>query len=141
MIRETTLPVRKGVALLTALIILGAVSVILTTVAVQVFAQRQMARQRERQLQAQWLARAGVEQAAARLLEKPEVFSEESKDLPPEIKRRIVVEKLGEREFLITAEVQVGLDAELPVVRSASARFERSESNGVVRLQARPGSE
>lgn len=110
---------RRGAAIVMTLAVIGVVTVVLAVIAVQVFSQRMGARQRHNQLQAQWLARAGVEWAASRLLEKSDAFKEEHAGLVPDSKLRIVVEKTADGSFQVTAEAEVGLE-ELPVVTRTS---------------------
>ena len=127
---------RPGVAIVTAIVVISVVTIILAVIAVQVFSQRMAARQRHNQLQAQWLARTGVEWAAARLLEKPDPFSEDQSGLVSDSRLHIVVEKTDDGNFLVTAEAEVGLEERPIVVRMANARFHRTEVDGVVRVQA-----
>jgi hypothetical protein len=129
---------RKGVALVMALVVMAALAVVLSVVTLQIVSQRQLVRQRQRQLQAEWLARAGVELAAARLLEKPAGFVEETAELLPDTKVRIVVEKLDQDSYTVSVEAEVGPAEDAVVVRTASARFRRTDSDGVIRLQAVP---
>jgi type II secretory pathway component PulK len=121
-------------ALVVALVTLAALSVIISGVAVQLFAQRQSLTQRHNQLQATWLARAGVELAAARLLDKPAPFSEDNQELLAKASVRIVVEKEGPEVYSVRAEAKVGPPDRL-VVRTAQARFRRMTSGGIVRLE------
>jgi type II secretory pathway pseudopilin PulG len=127
---------RAGMAIIAALVVMATLTILLTVVAMQIVAQRQTLRQRQRQLQAEWLARAGVEIAVTRLLENPAGFSEEKNDLLPDAKVRIVVEKSAPDVYSITADAAVGQKDELPVLRSANARFRRTDSGGAIRLQA-----
>jgi hypothetical protein len=129
---------RKGLALVTALVVMAALAVILAVVGAQIVAQRQTVNQRHRQLEAQWLARAGVELAAARLLEKPDAFTKENLQLVSNSKVRIVIEKLAQDLYAITAEAEVGPADEPTVIRTATGLFRRTDSDGVVRLQALP---
>ncbi|MCI0462551.1 MAG: hypothetical protein L0Z62_36845 [Gemmataceae bacterium] len=125
---------RKGMALVVALVALAALSMMLSGVAVQLFAQRQSLAQRHYQLQARWLASAGVELAAARLLDKPAAFSEDNQELLAKASVRIVVEKAGPEVYSVTAEAKVG-PQDRWVVRTAQARFRRTTSGGTVRLE------
>jgi type II secretory pathway component PulK len=125
---------RKGFALITALVVMAVLAIVLTVVTVQIVAQHNLLRHRERQLQADWLARAGVELAAARLLDSPKEFSEERSDLAPAGKVKIEVKKTAEI-FVASAEAEVALPGEKAVIRSAAARFRRSDTGGVIRLQ------
>lgn len=125
---------RKGVALITALVVMAVLAIVLAVVTVQVVAQHNLLRQRERQLQADWLARAGVELAAARLLDSPKEFSEERRDLAAAGKVKIEVKKAGEI-FVVSAEADAALPEEKPVIRTAGSRFRRTDQGGVIRLQ------
>lgn len=125
---------RTGVALIVAIVAMAILSVILTVVTLQIVSQRQVVRQRHRQLQAEWLARAGVESAAARLLDSPAAFSDDKQELLPDTKVRIVVEKSATDIYVVAVEAQVGLEG-APVLRTTSARFRRTDSDGTVRLE------
>lgn len=126
---------RFAFALIATLVVLAALSVILGVITMQVFAQRKMLRQREQQLQADALARSGIEIAAARLLEKPVTFREEYKDLLPNETVKLTVEKEDD-VFVVRAEATIELREERPVSRSAQARYRREELRGTVRLYA-----
>lgn len=128
---------RFAFALIATLVVLAALSVILGVITMQVFAQRKMLRQREQQLQADALARSGIEIAAARLLEKPETFRDENKDLLPNATVKITVEKADD-VFVVRAEAAIELRDERPVRRSAQARYRREELHGKVHLYALP---
>jgi type II secretory pathway component PulK len=124
---------RKGLALVVALAALAALTTILSVVTLQLLAARQALGRRHHQLQADWLARAGLEQAAARLLESPAAFTEDNRELVPDARVHIVVEKVGADLYAVTAEAEVSLHAR-KVVRTAHARFRRTASGSAVRL-------
>src|SRR5918911_63539 len=84
---------RRGVALLAALVTLSLVSVVLVAVSWQITANRRLAERRQHQLQADWLARAGVELAVGRLLADPDKYTGESVELLPRSQVRIQVQK------------------------------------------------
>jgi hypothetical protein len=128
---------RKGIAVVMALVVMATLAIILSVVTMQIVSQRQMIHQRHRQLQADWLARAGVELAASRLLNNASAFSEEKQDLLPDATVRIVVEKAGEDLYAVTVEAELGAKEEALMVRTASRRFRRTDNGGVV-LQAIP---
>ncbi len=130
---------RKGVALIMALVAMALVTIVMTTLVAQIVAQRRLVQQRQRGLQAEWLARAGVELAAARLLDAPTAFSDDKQELLPDTKLKIVVEKSGADSFVVAVEAQVGLQDGPAVFRESSARFRRSEKGGAVRLEAVAG--
>lgn len=127
---------RNGVALITVLVILAVLAIVLAVISAQIFAQHNLLRTRERQLQAQWLARAGVEWAAARLLDDPREFQAELTDLAPGGVVKVDVKKTGAGVFTVSADAAVALPDEKPVLRSASAQFRRTESKGEIRLQS-----
>jgi Tfp pilus assembly protein PilX len=127
---------RQGVALVLAMVVMAVLTVVLSVMAVQVVSQRQMVRQRHKQLQADWLARAGVELAAARLLQNPGGFNEVRNELVPDAILRVHVEKTDGDEYLVTADATVSAEEGSPVERTASARFRRIERDGVVHLEA-----
>ena len=136
MTRSTHVAPRKGMALIAALVAMAILSVILTVVTMQVVAQRQMIIQRHRQLQADWLVRAGIESVAARLLESPAGFRDDKQELAPDAKVRILVEKAAAELYTVTIEAEVGVTDGPLVARTGMRHFRRTESGGVVRLQA-----
>ena len=127
---------RNGMILLTALMTMAVLAVVLTVITAQVVAQRQMLRQRERRLQAEWAARAGIEHAIARLIETPKEFSEENRDLVPDSKVKIEVSKAG-NVFVIRADADVGLPDEKTLVRTATARYRRGKDGKMTRVEAK----
>lgn len=131
---------RKGMALIFALAVLAAVSTVVATLAVQIVSQRAALERRQHQLQAEWLARAGVELAVSRLLEKPAEFKEEKSALIEGGKVRVTVEKSGADLYSVTAEAEMTLPSGVVVVRGAAARYRRTERDGATRLEAVPAS-
>ena len=129
---------RKGASLLMALVVMAVLSVLLTVVTVQVMSRRQQVRQRQRQLQAEWLARAGVELAVGRLLDNPAVFTEENRDLLPEAKVRITLEKSAKEIYTISSEAELTPKDESPVARTMRGHYRRTDSGGVIRMLAVP---
>ena len=125
---------RGGSALLMVVVVMGVLTVILSVVTMQVVAQHNLVRQRQRQLQADWLVRSGIEFAAARLLESPAPFSDDKAELAPDSKLRVVVEKADADWYNVTVEARVSVTDGRPVARTGSARFRRTDKDGVVRL-------
>lgn len=125
---------RKGIALLMTIVAMAVITIILSVITAQILAQRQMVRQRHRQLQTEWLARAGVEFGAARLLENPTAFVDDKQELTPDSKLRIAVERAEADSFVVTSEAQVGLADGPVVVRTTTKRYRRSDNAGLIRL-------
>jgi hypothetical protein len=121
-----------------ALVVMATLTTILALVTAQLFTERQQSTRRQHQLQADWLARAGVELAAARLLEKPAAFTEEIRDLVHDGHVRIVVEKTDADGYAVTVEAEVGREQGVPVARTVTARFRRTAQGDTARLQAVP---
>lgn len=138
MIRYPNHAARKGMALITALVVMAVLAIILSVVTMQVVSQRRTIQQRTRQMQADWLARAGVELAVARLLESPVAFMDDKQQLQPDAKLRITVEKSGADLFTVTAAATVGAKDEPLVARTASGLFRRTDKGGVVRIEPVP---
>jgi type II secretory pathway component PulK len=127
---------RRGAVLITAVMVMAVVSVVLALVTAQVIAQRNTLRMRERRLQAEWLARAGIELGAARLLEGPKEFSEENREIVPDGTVKIEVKKAADDIFDVSARAEVALPDETPVVRTCTAQFRRAGDGKLVRVEA-----
>lgn len=96
--QSTSLAVRRGVAAVWMLVVLAVLSAALAATAWQHVASRQLLDRRHHQLQAAWLARAGVELAAARLLADPDAYAGEAIAVIPASQVRITVR--DESKFL-----------------------------------------
>ena len=129
---------RRAAALIMALVAMAIITVVLTTITAQIVSQRQSVRHRQRQLQAEWLTRAGAEWAAAQLLQKPEAFTEEQQQFVPDSKTRIAVEKSADGTFRVTVDASVGMSEGRPVARTVTTTFRRAEKEGTVRLDTMP---
>jgi hypothetical protein len=126
---------RPGVAIIMALVLMAVLAVVLTAVTWQVVSQRRLLRTRERELQAVWVARAGLEIAAGRLLDSPVPFPEENY-IMPDAKVHIVVEKKGDELYAVSATVELGTqDDPLPVARNLNTHLRRIDKNGAVTVQ------
>jgi hypothetical protein len=93
-------------------------------------------RLRHDQFQAEWLARAGVELAAAKLLTGPAAFTLEKQDLMPDSKVRVVVEEAGDDIYSVAVDAEMRPPDGTPAARLATARFRRVVKGGIVRLEA-----
>jgi type II secretory pathway component PulK len=126
---------RRGAALLATLITLGVVSAFMVAITWQIVANRRVLDQRHDRLQAELLAQAGVELAAAHLLSDAAYRGATTEALPL-AKIKISVERLKEREdtYVITSEARYPADAPAPVVRKQTRQFRRVMEGDKVRL-------
>ena len=88
---------RSGLALLWALIVLTVLGATTAAACWQFAAARRALEARQNRLQALWLARSGVEIAAARLLTDPDGYTGELVEPIPEAQVRITVQKDPDR--------------------------------------------
>jgi hypothetical protein len=138
MTREPTTPQtapRRGAALVVAVIILALVALLLTAIAWQVRANRRHGDRREHQLQADWLARSGVELAAARLLDDPAGYRGEAVEPIPQGRVRIEVQEEPDGSFDITSEASYPADDRAVVVRTSTRHVRRITDGDRVRLE------
>src|SRR5947209_15036057 len=82
---------RRAIATLWMLVVLAVLTAVLGTITWQHLTARRLLDQRHKQLQAAWLARAGVELAAARLLSNPADYTGEEEALLPGAQVRITI--------------------------------------------------
>ncbi len=134
MIRHTIARRRQGVAIVMALVLMTVLTVVMSVVVMQMAAERRVLGDREQMLQADWLARSGVELAAARLLDDPAAFELERQDLLPDATVKITVEKSGTDEYRVTAEAAIGPDPRPKRARTALGHFRRVSNDGETRL-------
>lgn len=109
---------RRGVALMVALVCLAIVAIFLGAIVKVTFSWRQQSRVLERQLQADWLAEAGAERAAAALSRSPDYPGETWQIAATEFAGRgrgtvlIRVEKKLEQRDVRVVRVQADFPAE-----------------------------
>jgi hypothetical protein len=129
---------RRGSALLIVVAALAIVSALLAAITWECVAGRRLVERRQVQLQADALARAGVELAAERLLRDPASYQGESVELLPGGRVRIEVRADPKRTdlFQVTSEARYPGDGSERVVRSAKRTFRRTSRNNEVRLEA-----
>jgi len=97
---------RKGIAIFYTLVVLSVVGIMLAATARQSAGARRVYEVRRNQVQAQWLARSGIEMAAARLLESDSYRGETIEPLPDS---RIQIKVEVDRAlYTITAEARFG---------------------------------
>jgi hypothetical protein len=123
--------------LIWALVVLALLSALTGMLIGQVRASRRQLDRRQNRYQAEWLARAGIELAAAHLLRKPAGYSGESVELIPGSKVRIEVTegKGAANVFRVSCEAHYpteGLDA---AEYSLARRFRRVTEKEQVRLE------
>lgn len=127
----------RGVASIWALVVLSVLTVLLSAITWQLLASRRALERRQHQIQASYLAEAGVERAADRLLAKPAGYAGETIEIIPGSSVRIEVHKDPKE----TDAYRVQVHARYPqtpseaVVRTATRRFRRTAENEAVRLE------
>jgi hypothetical protein len=84
---------RRAVAAIWMLVVLAILSAVLAATTWQHLAARRMLDQRHKQLQADWLARAGIELAADRLINSPAEYKEVARAILPSSEVRVTVER------------------------------------------------
>ena len=120
MTRKTS---RRGAALLFVAICLAATAALMTAVVHNGMEQRRYLARRDNQLQAYWLAQAGIEHAAARLLlADPQAFVE-TLEIVPQSEVRIVVKKQKDDTFQVTSVSSFPKGDTLPATATASRSF------------------
>lgn len=126
---------RAGIASIWVLVVLSVLTVLAGTAAWQYLAGRRVLRDRQQALQATWLARSGVEIAAARLLADP-AYKGETLEPIPSSKVEVAIERLpGEGEtYRVTATAQA-LASHKPHVRTSSRTFRRVVDGDKVRVE------
>lgn len=127
---------RRGVALMAVVITLAVLSILLLAITQQHVAHRQFLQHREHQLQSDWLARAGIELAVAKLLDDP-TYSGGTVQVVPKSQVCIAVknERVPADFFQVTCEARFPTDVPDSVVRSISRRFRRIVQGSQVRME------
>jgi hypothetical protein len=103
-------------------------------------AARRSLDQRQRQLQAEWLARAGLELAADRLLAGPSGYPGETVELLPgsQVRIEVRVEPEAPDVFRVTSEARFPKEGRESVRRSVTRSFRRTSRDNRVRLEVVP---
>lgn len=128
--------VRRGAAMIGMIVVLAVLTLFISLITFQIVAHRRYLQHRQYQAQAQWLARAGVEYAAAQLLASAKLESQ-TIDLIPLGSVRIDFQR--EKDIVrITSEAKYPSDLLDGVIREVTRSFRRSEADGKVRLEAVP---
>jgi hypothetical protein len=118
---------------------LAVVSVVVTTVAWQCVAGRRLLERRQHQLQADGLARAGVELAAARLLATAS-YKGESVELIPDSQLRVEVraDPATPDLFRVSCEARFPREGPDVVRRSVTRSLRRTSRDNQVRIEVIP---
>ncbi len=132
---------RRGNALLIAVAALTIVSALLVAIAWECLAGRRLVERRQVQLQAESLARAGVELAAERLLRDAAGYRGESIELIPGGHVRIDVQTDAKAAdiFRVASEARYTGDGGELVVRSATRTFRRTSRKNESHLEVLTG--
>jgi type II secretory pathway pseudopilin PulG len=130
-------PGRRGAAAVWALVVLAVLAATTAAVTAQLLANRRWLDQRHNQLQAAWLARAGAELAAARLLTDPSGYTGEAVEPIPASQVRVDVhrEPGSPDTFRVTSEARYPTDGQVVVLRSVERRLRRTVANDRVRIE------
>lgn len=114
---------RRGAALLVALTLLTVIGVIMASITWQSLAQRRFLEQRERRLQAEWLARGGVQHARAEVAAGKEPTSETWRPIDgAEVKIDVVIK---DGAYQVRSDATFRADEPHPVVRREVASVDR----------------
>src|SRR5438128_9450803 len=127
---------RNGMALMFVVVVLMICSALLVSLTTQMVAAHRMLDRRERQQQSLWLARSGLELAAARLLQDPK-YQGETTDMIPlgEVHITVATDKKAPDIFEITSEARFAKDMRENVVRALTRRCRRVVDGSTVRLE------
>lgn len=134
---------RRGAAMAMAVVALAVVAVVSTAVTWQLVTSRRVLDQRLYRLQAEWLARAGVELAVGRLLGDPTAYGGETVELIPDgvVRVRVYADPVSADVLHVTSEAHFPVGAPNVVVRSShrALRGVRHESQVHIEVHGRTG--
>lgn len=102
---------RSGAAIIYALAVISALMVFMVTTTKHLTSARHMSEARGDRMQAQWLARAGVEWAAARILSNPNGYEGETIEFIPDSQVQIFLIKDPQSadQFRVTSDARFAL--------------------------------
>jgi hypothetical protein len=126
---------RRGVALVVVLVMLAVLSVVMGGVTWHTLAGRRQLERRHNRLQSEWLARSGIELAAARLLRDPNGYKGESVEVIPHSQLRIEVKTDAEGVFEVSSEASFPKEGPTTTVRSVTRRLRRAVEGERVHIQ------
>jgi hypothetical protein len=139
-LRETRPRPRGGVTLLMVLVLLTLISVLMGLVTSQILANRRLVQHRHDELQAIWLARAGIELAADRILADPAGYKGESMQLIPKSRVRIEVQPVppSANSVRVISEAQYPTGVSGAVTRSITCHVRFVTKGERVRIEVEP---
>jgi type II secretory pathway pseudopilin PulG len=128
---------RRGVAVIIALVALAVLTVVMAAIAWYGLASRRQIERRENRLQCLWLARAGLERAAAHLLTGPAGYKKESVEFIPLSQVRIEVHdaKGPAGVFEVTCVARFPTDDRHASERTLTRRYRRTVQGNRVRVE------
>ena len=128
---------RLGIALMATVVTMVILSLIMSAIAWQILASGRLLQHREYQLQAELLARAGIEVAAARLLEQGGSYRGETLELAE--LSQVAIQVNGEPNqadvYRVSCEARYPTDVVAAVARSQTRWFKRVVDGEEVRLE------
>ena len=128
---------RSGVALIGALVTLGIVSALLASIGGLIAANRRQIEHRQQEIQVGWLARGGIELAAAGLLDAPDSYKGQSWKPIPRSEVRIAVEReKGSKDaFRVVSEARYPTTMRTAAARWITRRLRRVVDGDRVRIE------
>src|SRR5262249_56137853 len=116
---------RSGFALIWAIVILSILAVVMALVTRMSVTAVRLADRRQQQLQADWLARSGVELAATRLLSDPKGYEGETVELIPDGKVRIAIQTKADAPgtYRVTCEARYPAQAPHAILPNPTRTF------------------
>jgi hypothetical protein len=138
--RKATSTNRRGVTIFAAVAALTLVSVLMATIGALLVSNRRQEAQHQREAQAKWLARAGVEVAIDKLLAEGEKYKGEKVELLPKSQVVITVEaeEGAKGAFRVKSAARYPLDHPRPVLTSVERKVKRKVEGGVARVEVVP---
>jgi hypothetical protein len=127
---------RRGVAMVWVLAILALLSALVGATTVRSIAGRRLLEQRHAQLQADWLARSGLEIAIAHLLKNPKEYEGEMVEPIPASRLQIKISRSDEQPdiYVVTCEATYPNNGRVPVTRRLVRSYERKADKEQTRM-------
>jgi hypothetical protein len=130
--------VRRGAALIVLVITLALLGAIMAAIAFQMNAGHRILEQRGNELQADWLARSGIEIAISRIMAESSRYSGETIAIVPRSQVRIgvVPEPGSPNDFRVKCEARYPDDTPQTVVRALEYRLRRLPKGNDMTIEA-----